>query len=148
MTFPLSPLIPTNSSGAARATHRARAAPGCTCPAGDLRPGPREPHGRGGSGAARTNGLEPAASPQRGGRSVPSGELGKPGSGPGGAEVWWRGQEPPHTQGQGRPRAGEGPRWPLGHSTWAVAGLSPLRFSVYPPSSPLLGDAWRSAYLA
>lgn len=25
---------------------RARAAPGCTCPAGGLRPGPQEPHGQ------------------------------------------------------------------------------------------------------
>lgn len=87
----------------------------------------------GGSGAARTKGLEPAACPQRSGLSVWSGELGKPGSAPGGAEVWWRGLETPHTQGRGRPRAGGGSPVALGSqhlgSGWSLP--SPL-FSSSP----------------
>lgn len=44
-------------------------------------------------------------------------------------------------KGRGRPRSWGGPRWPLGHSTWAAAGLSPPPlFSSSLSSSP---PPWR-----
>lgn len=107
----------------------------------------RAPRVGGGSGAARTKGLEPAVCPQRSGLLVWSGELGKPGSAPGGAEVWWRGLETAHP-GRSSPRAGGGSPVALGSRHLGSGWSPPPRFSAHPLSSPLLGDAWRSAYLA
>lgn len=42
----------------------------------------------------------------------------------------------PHTQGGVAPGLGEGPRWPLGHGTWAVAGLPLPAFQLIPLAVP------------
>ena len=44
----------------------------------------------------------------------------------------------PHTQGGVAPGLGEDPRWPLGHGTWAVAGLPLPDFQLIPLAVPSL----------